>query len=90
MSLRQGDIVIAGGATVKIDSALNPNSVNPVQNRVITGALNNKQAKLTAGDNITIENNVISADTASYTAGSGITITDETIAVSDLDCGTMS
>lgn len=90
MSVRQGNVVIAGGAPVRIDSALNLNSVNPVQNVVITGALNNKQAKLTAGDNITIENNVISADTASYTAGSGIIISDDTIAVSNLDCGTMS
>lgn len=34
----------------------------------------NKQDKLTAGDNITIENDVISATNTTYTAGSGLTL----------------
>ena len=50
-----------GGGTVTVDDALSKTSENPVQNKVITGALNTKQNILTAGDNITIENNVISA-----------------------------
>lgn len=37
-----------------IDSALSPTSENPVQNKVVTNALRNKQDTLTAGDNINI------------------------------------
>ncbi len=39
MSLRKGDDVIAGGNTTRIDSVLNPNSINPVQNKVVTEAV---------------------------------------------------
>ena len=70
MSVRKGNDVLAGGAPIRIDSALSPTSANPVQNAVVTTALSSKQ------------------DTIS--AGSGITITDNTVAVSNLDCGTMS
>lgn len=69
MSVRQGNKVVAGGTVVTIDNSLSTTSVNPVQNHVITTALNNKQ------------------DTIS--AGSGISISDDTVAVSNLDCGTM-
>lgn len=51
-----------------IDSALSDTSVNPVQNKVITAALANKQATLTAGDRITIVNNAISADSQVFLA----------------------
>lgn len=44
-----------------VDNNLSNTSINPVQNKVITSALELKQDKLTAGENITIENNVISA-----------------------------
>lgn len=40
MSLRKGDDIIAGGNTVKIESTLNPNSVNPVQNKAVAEAIN--------------------------------------------------
>ena len=40
-----------------------------------------KQDTLTAGDNITIENNVISADGTIYTAGDNIDITSSVISV---------
>lgn len=51
-----------------VDSALSDTSVNPVQNKVITAALANKQNTLTAGDRITIANNVISADSQVFLA----------------------
>lgn len=44
---------------VTVDSALSTTSVNPVQNKVITAALNGKQANLTPGTWITITNNTI-------------------------------
>lgn len=55
MSLRKGDDVIAGGNTTRIDSALNPNSINPVQNKVVASALNTKQNTMVAGDGIVID-----------------------------------
>lgn len=48
--LGQGDIAISGGGTV--DSELNETSENPVQNKVITTALNGKQDFLESGINI--------------------------------------
>lgn len=42
-----------------------------------------KQDKLTAGEGITIENNVISSAGTTYTAGNGIDITDDTISIDD-------
>lgn len=44
-----------------VDNELSLESENPVQNKVITEELEKKQDKLTAGNNITIENGVISA-----------------------------
>ena len=41
MSVRKGNKVIAGGNSITVDSALNPTSPNPVQNSVVTAALNN-------------------------------------------------
>ena len=62
-------------ASVTVDTELSGSSENPVQNKVITNNINsinnnidninnnlsNKQDKLTAGDNITITGNIISA-----------------------------
>lgn len=48
--LGQGDIAISGGGTV--DSELSETSENPVQNKVITAALNGKQDSLVSGINI--------------------------------------
>lgn len=42
--LGEGNIQIEGGETITIDSELSETSENPVQNKVITEALNNKQA----------------------------------------------
>lgn len=45
--LGEGDIEISGGGTIAVDAELSETSENPVQNKVITAALNGKQA---AGD----------------------------------------
>lgn len=138
MSVRKGDDVIAGGNTARIDSQLNSNSVNPVQNHVIVEALGEKQATLVSGTNIKtingtsilgggdieiqgggvtnydqlsnrpqIEGVTLTGDKSAsdlglattsdldgkqntLSAGSGISISSDTVAVSDLDCGTMS
>ena len=42
-----GVLSATGGATITVDSALSTTSTNPVQNAVITNALNGKQATLT-------------------------------------------
>ena len=44
-----------------VDNNLSNTSINPVQNKVITWALGLKQDTLTAGESITIQDNVISA-----------------------------
>ena len=40
--LGEGNLVIESGSQITVDSALSTTSENPVQNKVITGALNNK------------------------------------------------
>ena len=57
-----------------VDDELSLSSEYPVQNKVVTQALNDKQDNLSAGDNIQIEGNVISATDTTYTAGDGIRI----------------
>lgn len=81
-----GNIVISGGTSITVDPTLNSGSTNPVVNSAITIAINakadkteipdvsNLQPKLTAGNNISINNNVISATDTKYTAGNGINI----------------
>ena len=44
-----------GSGGITVDDELSTTSENPVQNKVITGALEDKQDKLTAGNNIVIE-----------------------------------
>lgn len=64
---------IAEGATkVAVDSALSSSSSNAVANNAVYAAVAAKQDKLTAGSNITIKNNVISA-TGGGSGGSGVT-----------------
>lgn len=43
--LGEGNIDITGGGTITVDSALSTDSENPVQNKVITNALNDKASK---------------------------------------------
>ena len=45
-----------GGGQITVDDHLDSNSTNPVQNKIVTGALNEKQDELTAGDGIIIDN----------------------------------
>lgn len=52
---------IPTGEDITVDSALSDSSTNPVENRVIKNGLDNKQDRLIAGNNISIEGNVISA-----------------------------
>ena len=53
-------------AAITVDSTLSSTSTNPVQNKVINTALNDKQGKLKAGANITISNSTISAKDTTY------------------------
>lgn len=65
--LGSGNITISGsGETMAVDSALNSTSTNPVQNAVITDALNGKQSALSAGSGISIENDTVSTPLADY------------------------
>lgn len=50
----------SGGISVTVDAALSATSTNPVQNKVVKEALDKKQAKLTAGNGITINGSEIS------------------------------
>ena len=76
MSVRKGNDVIAGGTVITIDSQIDINSINPVQNSAIAREIQGIDVVLeTKQDNIV--------------AGSGITITETTVAVGNLDCGTM-
>lgn len=51
---------------IAVDQTLSTSSINPVENRVITNALNTKQNILTAGANIQIVSDVISATDTTY------------------------
>lgn len=56
--LGEGDLVVEGGegggtsVSVVVDDALNENSTNPVQNKVVKAELDKKQATLVSGSNI--------------------------------------
>lgn len=52
---------------------------SPYDNSNLAAALNAKQDELTAGENIDITNNVISATDTKYTAGTGISISDDNV-----------
>lgn len=54
-------ISATGSATIDVDTTMSTISTNPVQNKVISAALEDKQDILTAGAGITISNNIISA-----------------------------
>lgn len=60
---------------IDVDSALSSTSENPVQNKVITSALGNKQDTLTQGTGITISNGVISAQSEIDDTSTGLTKT---------------
>ena len=84
--LGNGNIQIEGGGTITVDSALSTDSENPVQNKVITNALNGKQD---AGD-YALKSEIPNVSTLAtkaelagkqdaLSAGAGIKIADNTI-----------
>lgn len=68
-----------------ISEADNENDVPSIKQvrDIVEEVESEKQDKLTAGDNITITDNVISATDTTYTAGDNITITDNVISATD-------
>lgn len=48
-------VTFSGGGTISIDPALDPNSVNAVENRVVTGAINGLGTRVTALETATTE-----------------------------------
>ena len=84
--LGNGNIDITGGGTITVDSELSSTSENPVQNKVITTALNGKQdagdyaLKSEIPDISTLATKAELADKQdALTAGAGIKIADNTI-----------
>lgn len=84
--LGNGNIDITSGGTITVDSALSTDSENPVQNKVITNALNGKQdagdyaLKSEIPDVSTLATKEELADKQdALTAGAGIKIADNTI-----------
>lgn len=91
MSVRKGNDVLAGSAPIKIDSVLSPTSANPVQNGVITARFQTVESSV--GDlvsDVAAINDILPTKQDNLNAGDGITITNTTVAVGNLDCGTMS
>lgn len=70
-----GDVILT---TSDLENTSDYQNSTEVQ-ALIDSSIINKQDKLTAGDNITIENNVISAADTTYIAGTGIEITSENV-----------
>lgn len=66
-----------------IDSSVVENSVNPVEGGAVFTALAGKQDTLTAGTNVSIDNNVISATDTTYTAGTNVSIDNGVISAVD-------
>lgn len=60
---------------IDVDSELSSTSENPVQNKIVTGALANKQDTLTQGTGITISNGVISSESEIDDTSTGLTKT---------------
>lgn len=69
----------SGGSAITIDDALSLTSTNPVQNKVIALALNDKQAQLISGVNIKTINNqpLLGEGNLEIEGGSGITVDTE-------------
>lgn len=78
-------VYVSGGNP---SSTANKVSIEQISNKITNDLgtiLNSKQDKLTAGDNITIESNVISATDTKYTAGTNITISEQNVISADVD-----
>jgi len=70
------NLLINSTREIPIDSSLSTSSTNPVENRVVTNAINGKQDTLVAWNNIQIANDwkTISATDTTYTAGTNVSI----------------
>ena len=70
------NLLINSTREIPIDSSLSTSSTNPVENRVVTNAINGKQDTLVAWNNIQIANDwkTISATDTTYTAWANISI----------------
>lgn len=66
-------VVEGGGGSIAVDRELSLTSKNPVQNKVITAALGEKQDALTPGQNVTIIDGTISADVDSEEIAASVT-----------------
>lgn len=78
-------VYVSGG---NASSTANKVSIEQISNKItedISTVLEGKQDKLTAGNNITIESNVISATDTKYTAGTNITISEQNVISADVD-----
>lgn len=78
-------VYVSGGNP---SSTANKVSIEQISNKItndLSTILNSKQDKLTAGDNVTIESNVISATDTKYTAGTNITISEQNVISADVD-----
>ena len=64
-----------------IDSSVAENSVNPVEGGAVFTALAGKQDMLTAGTNVSIDSNVISATDTTYSAGNGLSLSNTEFSV---------
>ena len=70
---------------IAVDSSLSTTSTNPVENRVITNAINGKQDVIIAGSNIQIATDwkTISATDTTYSAWANVNITNNVISATD-------
>lgn len=70
------NLLINSTREIAIDSSLSASSTNPVENRVVTNAINGKQDTLVAWSNIQIASDwkTISATDTTYTAGTNVSI----------------
>lgn len=68
-----GSVEYTGGTGIDVDNT----------NHVISADLTEVQAKLTAGSNVTIQNNVISAQDTRYSAGTGLELSGTQFAVTN-------
>lgn len=67
---------LSGSTNITVDSSLSTSSTNPVQNKVVTNALNNKQTTLVSGSNIKTINNqsILGSGNLVIETGGNITI----------------
>lgn len=88
--LGSGNIDISGGGgTITVDAELSETSTNPVQNKIITGALSNKQNKITLSDTVAMDQVSVNSVIVRGKDGAGfISRGNGTIKVSDGDSTT--